>query len=74
MAGAVSFSLTFSTDELALKFVREVTHALDVVCLRDGKVVHAVAVDEREMLEVLNVGHHFGGTNPKMRTLPNRGP
>jgi len=61
MKKAFSFSLTFATDELARKFVRKVTLAHGVPCLRYGKVVYTMAVDAKEKREVLSIGRQLGG-------------
>ncbi len=61
MLRAISFSLSFSTDELAVKFIDKATRSYDVPCLRYGRVVYMVAEDVVQMREVLSIGREFGG-------------
>ena len=64
-----SFSLKFSTEELAQMFVRDATQYYQVPCLRNACEVHVVAATEWDRRELLHMGHQLGGTKPKLRTL-----
>lgn len=60
MPRAISFSLTFSTEELARRFVDEAAAAFGIPTLRYEKVVHIVAADADEMREVMSIGRRLG--------------
>ena len=61
MTEAITSSLLFSTDELARKFVYEVTSTFGTPCLRLNYEVFFVAQNEHELREILSVGHQLGG-------------
>jgi hypothetical protein len=59
--GAISFTLTFATDELAKKFVQRAGLAFSVPTLRYDNVVHVIVENGTEMREVLAIGRQLGG-------------
>ena len=59
MPRAISFSVTFATVEAAKKFVKEVT-LRGAPCLRNGAVVHTMAVDGDEMRATMAVARRLG--------------
>ena len=61
MPGAISFTLTFATDELARKFVQRVHHTFAVPTLRYDKLVHVIVENTTDLRSILVVGREFGG-------------
>ena len=60
MSDAISFSLTFPTSEVAIKFVTEVTRVYKTPCLRYGVVVYLVEAEEQVMINILALGMKYG--------------
>ena len=60
MPRAVSFAVTFSTEELARHFVREATKEHGVPVLRIETVVHVVAGCGDDMREILSIARRLG--------------